>query len=121
MARRMAVWGTVAAVAGYGSAWLAAHVFGARERLLEAIAVHHPEAMAAADPVREVLGGQYGAVPSTSWDWLLVADPYSQTPAGDPRQRGRGVRPHRPVRARRAAPGRRPSCCGRSRCSGRWR
>ncbi|WP_327733858.1 DUF418 domain-containing protein [Streptomyces nojiriensis] len=80
VARRMAVWGTVAALAGYGSAWLASHVFGARQRLLEAIAVHHPEALAAADPVREVLRGQYGAVPSTSWDWLLVADPYSQTP-----------------------------------------
>lgn len=77
---RMALWGTAAAVAGYGSAWLATHVFGARERLLETIAVHHPEALAAADPVREVLRGQYGAVPSTSWDWLLVADPYSQTP-----------------------------------------
>ncbi|MFA7764178.1 DUF418 domain-containing protein [Streptomyces sp. NRRL S-448] len=80
VARRMAVWGTVAAVAGYGSAWLASHVFGARQRLLEAIAVHHPEALGAADPVREVLQGQYGAVPSTSWDWLLLADPYSQTP-----------------------------------------
>ncbi|MER6251995.1 DUF418 domain-containing protein [Streptomyces sp. NPDC001584] len=80
VARRMAVWGTVAAFAGYGSAWLASHVFGARQRLLEAIAVHHPEALTAADPVREVLRGQYGAVPSTSWDWLLVADPYSQTP-----------------------------------------
>ncbi|MFG2229379.1 DUF418 domain-containing protein [Streptomyces sp. NPDC048723] len=80
VARRMAVWGTVAAVAGYGSAWLASHAFGARQRLLEAIAVHHPEALGAADPVREVLQGQYGAVPSTSWDWLLLADPYSQTP-----------------------------------------
>ncbi len=80
VALRMAVWGTAAALAGYGSAWLASHVFGARQRLLEAIAVHHPQAMAAADPVREVLQGQYGAVPSTSWDWLLVADPYSQTP-----------------------------------------
>ncbi|MER6448998.1 DUF418 domain-containing protein [Streptomyces venezuelae] len=80
VARRMAAWGTVAAFAGYGSAWLANHVFGARQRLLEAIAVHHPEALAAADPVREVLQGQYGAVPSTSWDWLLLADPYSQTP-----------------------------------------
>ncbi|MER6198342.1 DUF418 domain-containing protein [Streptomyces sp. NPDC001586] len=79
-ARRMAGWGTAAAVAGYGSAWLASHVFGSRQRLLEAIAVHHPEALAAADPVREVLSGQFGAVPSTSWDWLLVADPYSQTP-----------------------------------------
>ncbi|MEU2452972.1 DUF418 domain-containing protein [Streptomyces sp. NPDC012765] len=80
VALRMAVWGTAAALAGYGSAWLASHVFGARQRLLESIAVHHPQAMAAADPVREVLQGQYGAVPSTSWDWLLVADPYSQTP-----------------------------------------
>ncbi|MFD9406012.1 DUF418 domain-containing protein [Streptomyces sp. NPDC059989] len=80
VARRMAVWGTAAAVAGYGTAWVAAHVFGARERLLAAVSVHHPEALAAADPVREVLRGQYGAVPSTSWDWLLVADPYSQTP-----------------------------------------
>ncbi|MFE0577082.1 DUF418 domain-containing protein [Streptomyces sp. NPDC058874] len=80
MARRMALWGTAAAVAGYGSAWLATRVFGTRQRLLEAIAVHHPEASAAADPVREVLGGQFGAVPSTSWHWLLLADPYSQTP-----------------------------------------
>ncbi|MFJ6754931.1 DUF418 domain-containing protein [Streptomyces sp. NPDC091273] len=80
VARRMAGWGTAAAVAGYGSAWLVAHVFGGRQRLLEAIAVHHPEALAAADPVGEVLSGQFGAVPSTSWDWLLVADPYSQTP-----------------------------------------
>lgn len=80
VALRMTVWGAAAAVAGYGSAWLASHVFGARERLLAAIAVHHPEALTAADPVREVLRGQYGAVPSTSWDWLLVADPYSQTP-----------------------------------------
>ncbi|MFD3326797.1 DUF418 domain-containing protein [Streptomyces sp. NPDC058701] len=77
---RMAAWGTAAAVVGYGSAWLATHAFGTRERLLGAIAVHHPEAMAAADPVQEVLRGQFGAVPSTSWDWLLVADPYSQTP-----------------------------------------
>ncbi|MCX4695061.1 DUF418 domain-containing protein [Streptomyces sp. NBC_01408] len=80
VALRMAVWGAVAAFVGYGSAWVATHLFGTRERLLEAIAVHHPEAMAAADPVREVLSGQYGAVPSTSWHWLLVADPYSQTP-----------------------------------------
>ncbi|MCX4721491.1 DUF418 domain-containing protein [Streptomyces virginiae] len=80
VARRMAVWGTAAAVAGYGAAWLASHVFGTRQRLLEAIAVHHPQALSAADPVREVLAGQYGAVPSTSWYWLLVADPYSQTP-----------------------------------------
>ncbi|MEU9105070.1 DUF418 domain-containing protein [Streptomyces xanthophaeus] len=80
VALRMAAWGTAAALAGYGSAWVAAHLLGTRERLLAAIGVHHPEAMTAADPVRAVLGGQYGAVPSTSWDWLLVADPYSQTP-----------------------------------------
>lgn len=80
VALRMAVWGAVAALVGYGSAWVATHLLGTRERLMEAIAVHHPEAMAAADPVREVLSGQYGAVPSTSWHWLLVADPYSQTP-----------------------------------------
>ncbi|MFC9294941.1 DUF418 domain-containing protein [Streptomyces sp. NPDC057011] len=79
-ARRLAVWGTAAAVAGYGTAWLATHLFGTRDRLLAAIAVHHPQAAAAADPVREVLRGQHGAVPSTSWDWLLLADPYSQTP-----------------------------------------
>ncbi|MFI8259985.1 MULTISPECIES: DUF418 domain-containing protein [unclassified Streptomyces] len=80
VARRMAVWGAAAAAAGYGAAWLATHVLGGRERLLDVIAARHPEALGAADPVREVLRGQFGAVPSTSWDWLLVADPYSQTP-----------------------------------------
>ncbi|MFF0548710.1 DUF418 domain-containing protein [Streptomyces sp. NPDC004311] len=80
VALRMALWGTAAALAGYGSAWLATHVFGVRQRLLETIAVHHPEALAAVDPVQEVLRSQFGAVPSTSWYWLLVADPYSQTP-----------------------------------------
>ncbi|MFB7978675.1 DUF418 domain-containing protein [Streptomyces vinaceus] len=79
-AGRMALWGAVAAAAGYGAAWVAAHPLGGRERLLDVIAARHPEALGAADPVREVLGGQFGAVPSTSWDWLLVADPYSQTP-----------------------------------------
>ncbi|MFF4099661.1 DUF418 domain-containing protein [Streptomyces sp. NPDC001903] len=79
-ARRMAVWGAAAAAAGHGTAWVATHPLGGRERLLEVIAARHPEALGAADPVREVLSGQFGAVPSTSWDWLLVADPYSQTP-----------------------------------------
>ncbi|MFD0265508.1 DUF418 domain-containing protein [Streptomyces sp. NPDC127106] len=79
-AARMALWGAAAAVAGYGVAWLWAHALGGRERLLSVIAERHPEAAAAADPVGEVLGGQYGAIPSTSWEWLLVADPYSQTP-----------------------------------------
>ncbi|MER6780852.1 MULTISPECIES: DUF418 domain-containing protein [unclassified Streptomyces] len=79
-ARRMAVWGAAAAAAGYGTAWVATHVLGGRERLLDVIAARHPEALGTADPVREVLRGQFGAVPSTSWEWLLVADPYSQTP-----------------------------------------
>ncbi|MFB7782967.1 DUF418 domain-containing protein [Streptomyces vinaceus] len=79
-AGRMALWGAAAAAAGYGAAWVAAHPLGGRERLLDVIAARHPEALGAADPVREVLGGQFGAAPSTSWDWLLVADPYSQTP-----------------------------------------
>ncbi|MFD9337161.1 DUF418 domain-containing protein [Streptomyces sp. NPDC060028] len=80
VARRMAGWGAAAALAGYGTAWLSTHVLGGRERLLDAIAARHPDALGAADPVREVLSGQFGAVPSTSWEWLLVADPYSQTP-----------------------------------------
>ncbi|MFF4852793.1 DUF418 domain-containing protein [Streptomyces sp. NPDC001194] len=80
VARRMAAWGAAAAASGYGAAWAATHVLGGRERLLDVIAARHPEALGAADPVREVLRGQFGAVPSTSWDWLLVADPYSQTP-----------------------------------------
>ncbi|MFC5722843.1 heparan-alpha-glucosaminide N-acetyltransferase domain-containing protein [Streptomyces gamaensis] len=79
-ARRMAGWGTAAAVAGYGGAWLATERLGGRERLLAAIAEHHPGASAAADPVRAVLARQFGAIPSTSWDWLLIAEPYSQTP-----------------------------------------
>ncbi|MFK0234847.1 hypothetical protein [Streptomyces vinaceus] len=65
-ARRMAVRGAAAAAAGYGSAWVAAHPLGGRERLLDVIAARHPEALGAADPVREVLSGQFGAVPSTS-------------------------------------------------------
>lgn len=79
-AARMAVWGAAAAVAGYGAAWLWAHPLGGRDRLLSVIAERHPEAVGAADPVGAVLGGQFGAIPSTSWEWLLVADPYSQTP-----------------------------------------
>ncbi|WP_030714736.1 hypothetical protein [Streptomyces sp. NRRL F-2580] len=97
-ARRMAGWGTAAAVAGYGSAWLASHVFGSRQRLLEAIALHHPEALAAADPVREVLSGQFGAVPSTSWGLAAGGRSVQPDPAGDPGQRGGGMRPDRPVR-----------------------
>ncbi|MFJ7165706.1 DUF418 domain-containing protein [Streptomyces globosus] len=79
-ALRLAGWGAAAAAAGYGGAWLSAHLLGGRDRLLAVIAARHPEAAGAADPVRAVLDGQFGAIPSTSWDWLLVADPYSQTP-----------------------------------------
>ncbi|MFJ7203441.1 DUF418 domain-containing protein [Streptomyces sp. NPDC098789] len=80
VARRLALWGAAVAAVAYGSAWLATEVLGGRQRLLAAIAAHHPEAMAATDPVRAVLAQQYGAIPSTSWDWLLLASPYSQTP-----------------------------------------
>ncbi|MBW5483915.1 DUF418 domain-containing protein [Streptomyces bambusae] len=80
VARRMAGWGAVAAAAAYGTAWLAVEVAGGRERLLATIAARHPEALGAEDPLRAVLGRQFGAIPSTSWDWLLVAEPYSQTP-----------------------------------------
>ncbi|MCB5182931.1 DUF418 domain-containing protein [Streptomyces antimicrobicus] len=80
VARRMAGWGAAVAVAAYGAAWLAVEVGGGRERLLATIAERHPEALGAADPLRAVLGRQFGAIPSTSWDWLLIADPYSQTP-----------------------------------------
>lgn len=119
-ARRMAVWGAAAAVAGYGSAWLAAHVFGARERLLETIAVRHQEAMAAADPVQEVLRAQYGAVPSTSWDW-----PWWPTPTVRRRWRRSATRvwaaPSSGCACSPRGTGWAGSCCGRSRCSGRWR
>lgn len=30
--------------------------------------------------MRAVLAAQHGAIPSTSWRWLLIAEPYSQTP-----------------------------------------
>ncbi|WP_438297407.1 heparan-alpha-glucosaminide N-acetyltransferase domain-containing protein [Streptomyces sp. HUAS TT7] len=80
-ARLLVGWGAAGAVAGYGLSWLAVtgpgNGYGA---LLRAVADHHPAALAADDPVRAVLGQQYGAIPSTSWHWLLVADPYSQTP-----------------------------------------
>lgn len=75
VALRMALWGSAVAAVAYGSAWLATEVLGGRQRLLAAIAAHHPEAMTATDPVRAVLAQQYGAVPSTSWDWLLLASP----------------------------------------------
>lgn len=78
--RQLAGFGAAAAVAGYGASWLALGPGGRRGPLLEAIGREHPWAAAAPDPVAAVLGEQFGAVPSTSWDWLLVAGPYSQTP-----------------------------------------
>ncbi|MFF3216678.1 heparan-alpha-glucosaminide N-acetyltransferase domain-containing protein [Streptomyces sp. NPDC002886] len=73
-------YGAAAGLAGYGASWLALGPGGRREPLLEAVAREHPWAAAEPDPVAAVLGEQFGAVPSTSWDWLLVAGPYSQTP-----------------------------------------
>ncbi|MDG4858484.1 heparan-alpha-glucosaminide N-acetyltransferase domain-containing protein, partial [Streptomyces sp. T-3] len=76
----LAAWGSVAAVAGYGLSWLIVERGGARRALLDAIAREHPWALNREDPIGAVLGSQYGAIPSTSWDWLAVAGPYSQTP-----------------------------------------
>lgn len=72
--------GAAAAAIGYGASWLALGPGGRREALLRAVAREHPWAMAEPDPVSAVLSEQFGAVPSTSWDWLLLASPYSQTP-----------------------------------------
>ncbi|MCJ0872926.1 heparan-alpha-glucosaminide N-acetyltransferase domain-containing protein [Streptomyces sp. AP-93] len=78
--RLLTGYGAAAAVAGYGASWLALGPGGRRGPLLEAVAREHPWAAAEPDPVAAVLAEQFGAVPSTSWDWLLVAGPYSQTP-----------------------------------------
>ncbi|MFZ3473623.1 heparan-alpha-glucosaminide N-acetyltransferase domain-containing protein [Streptomyces sp. 4.24] len=72
--------GAAAAVAGYGASWLAMGPGGRRASLLDAVAREHPWAAAEPDPVAAVLAEQFGAIPSTSWDWLLLAGPYSQTP-----------------------------------------
>ncbi|MBT2452092.1 DUF1624 domain-containing protein [Streptomyces sp. ISL-43] len=72
--------GAAAAVIGYGASWLALGPGGRRAPLLAAVAREHPWATAEPDPVAAVLGEQFGAVPSTSWDWLLLAGPYNQTP-----------------------------------------
>ncbi|MFE2289050.1 heparan-alpha-glucosaminide N-acetyltransferase domain-containing protein [Streptomyces sp. NPDC059443] len=72
--------GAVAAAVGYGASWLALGPGGRREALLRAVAREHPWAMAEPDPVSAVLSEQFGAVPGTSWDWMLLAGPYSQTP-----------------------------------------
>ncbi|MCM1968307.1 heparan-alpha-glucosaminide N-acetyltransferase domain-containing protein [Streptomyces sp. G1] len=78
--RLLTGFGAAAAVAGYGASWLALGPGGRRGPLLEAVAREHPWAAGEPDPVAAVLGEQFGAVPSTSWDWLLLAGPYSQTP-----------------------------------------
>ncbi|WP_327355265.1 heparan-alpha-glucosaminide N-acetyltransferase domain-containing protein [Streptomyces sp. NBC_01304] len=76
----LTAWGAAAALAGYGLSWLLVEKGGARQGLLAAIAREHPWALERDDPIGAVLGSQYGAIPSTSWDWLAVAGPYSQTP-----------------------------------------
>ncbi|QES49967.1 hypothetical protein DEJ50_21210 [Streptomyces venezuelae] len=83
--RRTAPWltaagGTAAALLGYGFSHLALENWGAREALLTAVQDSHPWAAAAEDPLQEILAGQFGAIPATDWGWLLVSDPYSQTP-----------------------------------------
>ncbi|MDN3292580.1 hypothetical protein QWM81_00665 [Streptomyces ficellus] len=80
IARRLIGWGALITLAGHGLSALALGPGGGREALLRAIARSHAFAVDAPDPVRAVLAKQAGAIPSTSWAWLLVDDPYSQTP-----------------------------------------
>ncbi|MFJ4878838.1 DUF418 domain-containing protein [Streptomyces sp. NPDC088745] len=77
---RLVLWGASTAVVGYGTSWLAVEHGGGRRALLAAVARHHAWATDRADPVRSVLGSQYGAIPSSDWHWLLLSGPYSQTP-----------------------------------------
>ncbi|MCX5205261.1 heparan-alpha-glucosaminide N-acetyltransferase domain-containing protein [Streptomyces sp. NBC_00237] len=77
---KLAVWGTVTAVVGYGTSWLLVDHGGGRQAILEAIARHHAWALDREDPVVSVLARQFGAIPSTDWHWLLLSGPYSQTP-----------------------------------------
>ncbi|MEU9984449.1 hypothetical protein [Streptomyces sp. NPDC050856] len=79
-ARRLLGWGALITLTGHGLSALALGPGGGREVLLRAIAHSHPYAVGAPDPVQAVLAGQAGAIPSTSWAWLLVDAPYSQTP-----------------------------------------
>ncbi|MFC7306389.1 DUF418 domain-containing protein [Streptomyces monticola] len=78
--RLLAAWGTAAAVAGYGLSWLIVEKWGGRAELHAAVAREHAWALDHADPVKAVLDSQFGAIPSSSWTWLAVAGPYSQTP-----------------------------------------
>ncbi|WP_424213143.1 DUF418 domain-containing protein [Streptomyces sp. BI20] len=77
---RLAGFGAAAVLLGHGLSWLALGPLGARAEILRAIAAEHPWALTAADPVAAVLASQYGAVPGTAPEWLLLAGPYSQTP-----------------------------------------
>ncbi|MFD9214069.1 hypothetical protein ACFVY9_13350 [Streptomyces sp. NPDC059544] len=79
-AGRLIGWGALATAAGHGLSALALGPGGGREALLRAVAESHPAAVNAPDPVQAVLASQAGAIPSTSWAWLLVDGPYSQTP-----------------------------------------
>ncbi|RST14331.1 DUF1624 domain-containing protein [Streptomyces sp. WAC05374] len=79
-ARRLIGWGALATVAGHGLSALALGPGGGRAALLRAVAESHAYAVTAPDPVQAVLARQAGAIPSTSWAWLLVDGPYSQTP-----------------------------------------
>ncbi|MGI5480157.1 heparan-alpha-glucosaminide N-acetyltransferase domain-containing protein [Streptomyces lavendofoliae] len=79
-ARRLLGWGALLALAGHGLSALALGPGGGREALLRAIVRGHAYAVNAPDPVQAVLNRQAGAIPSTSWAWLLVDGPYSQTP-----------------------------------------
>ncbi|MCY0928513.1 heparan-alpha-glucosaminide N-acetyltransferase domain-containing protein [Streptomyces sp. H27-H1] len=90
--RRLTGYGAALAIAGYGASWLALGPGGRRRApLLQAVAREHPWAAADPDPVAAVLRQQFGAVPSTSWDWLLTAGPYSQTPLETIGNRGVGA------------------------------
>ncbi|MFJ9801044.1 DUF418 domain-containing protein [Streptomyces wuyuanensis] len=84
-------WGALAALAGHGLSALALGPGGGREMLLRAVADSHPLALNAPDPVQAVLAAQAGAIPSTSWAWLLVDGPYSQTPFETVANIGAGV------------------------------
>ncbi|MFE3325253.1 heparan-alpha-glucosaminide N-acetyltransferase domain-containing protein [Streptomyces sp. NPDC059176] len=80
VARHLIGWGALATFAGHGLSALALGPGGGHDALMRAIAHSHSFALKAPDPVEAVLGKQAGAIPSTSWAWLLVDDPYSQTP-----------------------------------------
>ncbi|MFD9223200.1 hypothetical protein ACFWDI_25070 [Streptomyces sp. NPDC060064] len=80
IAGRLIGWGALTTLAGHGLSALALGPGGGREVLLRAIAHSHAFAVNGPDPVQAVLAKQAGAIPSTSWAWLLVDDPYSQTP-----------------------------------------